>query len=65
MGHLVCNHGIPVFQRDEEDGVMVDVETDGEDNLGYEEYTWAGQTRIRASTMLDGGYAGIGNSQTD
>ncbi|XP_052257325.1 E3 ubiquitin-protein ligase Rnf220-like isoform X2 [Dreissena polymorpha] len=47
-------------KRDEEDGVMVDVETDGEDNLGYEEYTWAGQTRIRASTMLDGGYAGTG-----
>lgn len=36
----------------------VDVETD--DMEQYEEYTWAGQTRIRASSMLDGGYAGSG-----
>ncbi|XP_045158523.2 E3 ubiquitin-protein ligase Rnf220-like isoform X1 [Mercenaria mercenaria] len=35
----------------------VDVEADNEQ---YEEYTWAGQTRIRASSMLDGGYAGSG-----
>ncbi|XP_041358421.1 E3 ubiquitin-protein ligase Rnf220-like isoform X2 [Gigantopelta aegis] len=35
----------------------VDVEGDGEQ---YEEYTWAGQTRIRATTMLEGGFAGSG-----
>ena len=33
----------------------MDVEGDGEQ---YEEYTWAGQTRIRATTMLEGGFAG-------
>ncbi|KAK3086533.1 hypothetical protein FSP39_019844 [Pinctada imbricata] len=35
----------------------VDVEGDSEQ---YEEYEWAGQTRIRVSTMLQGGYAGSG-----
>ncbi|XP_052774044.1 E3 ubiquitin-protein ligase RNF220-like isoform X2 [Mya arenaria] len=45
-------------KRDEEDGVVVDVETEADDS--YEEYTWAGQTRIRATSMLDGGYAGSG-----
>ena len=25
----------------------------------YEEYTWAGQTRIRAASLLDGGFSGI------
>lgn len=24
----------------------------------WEEYTWAGQTRVRATAMLEGGYAG-------
>ena len=24
----------------------------------FEEYTWAGQTRVRASTMIEGGLAG-------
>ncbi|KAL4235837.1 hypothetical protein ACF0H5_004227 [Mactra antiquata] len=37
----------------------VDVEAD-DTTEQYEEYTWAGQTRIRASSMLDGGYAGSG-----
>lgn len=31
-----------------------DVDVEGEE-CSYEEYTWAGQTRIRATTMLDGG----------
>ncbi|XP_070194130.1 E3 ubiquitin-protein ligase Rnf220-like, partial [Littorina saxatilis] len=35
----------------------VDVEGDGDQ---YEEYTWAGQTRIRATTMLEGGFAASG-----
>ena len=34
----------------------MDVEGDGET---FEEYTWAGQTRIRATTMLEGGFAGM------
>ena len=33
----------------------VDVEGDCET---FEEYEWAGQKRIRASTLLQGGYAG-------
>lgn len=37
---------------------QVDVEGDGGDN--FEEYTWAGQTRVRATTMLEGGFAGQG-----
>ncbi|XP_034252117.1 E3 ubiquitin-protein ligase Rnf220-like isoform X2 [Thrips palmi] len=35
----------------------VDVEGDSET---FEEYEWAGQKRIRASTLLQGGYAGAG-----
>ena len=33
----------------------MDMKGDGEQ---YEEHTWAGQTRIRATTMLEGGFAG-------
>ncbi len=47
-----------MFQKiegeEEEQAEMVDIEGEGE----YEEYTWAGQTRIRATTMLPGGLAG-------
>ncbi|KAJ8306520.1 hypothetical protein KUTeg_017065 [Tegillarca granosa] len=43
-------------EHDNEDET-VDVEGDGEQ---YEEYEWAGQTRIRATTMLEGGFAGSG-----
>lgn len=34
-----------------------DIDVEGE---SYEEYEWAGQTRIRASSLLDGGYAATG-----
>ena len=34
----------------------VDVETMG----GFETYTWAGQTRIRSTTLIDGGLRGAG-----
>ncbi len=43
------------LQRGDEEE-PIDIEGEGPEQ--YEEYTWAGQTRIRASTMLDGGYAG-------
>lgn len=36
------------------DGEEEPVDVEG----GYEEYEWAGQTRIRATTMLEGGFAG-------
>ncbi|KAK3930018.1 LOW QUALITY PROTEIN: E3 ubiquitin-protein ligase Rnf220 [Frankliniella fusca] len=45
------NGGVP------EEDENVDVEGDGET---FEEYEWAGQKRIRASTLLQGGYAGAG-----
>ncbi|KAJ3156375.1 hypothetical protein HDU89_004157 [Geranomyces variabilis] len=35
------------------------VDHEGEQD-GWEEYEWAGQTRIRASAMLEGGYAASG-----
>lgn len=37
-----------------EDDEPLDVEGDS-----YEEYEWAGQRRIRATSMLQGGFAGI------
>ena len=33
------------------------MDIEGDDDV-YEEYTWAGQTRIRATSMLPGGLAG-------
>lgn len=42
---------------DEDDDISIDVESES-----FEEYEWAGQTRIRASSLLQGGYgaAGVG-----
>lgn len=40
--------------EDEDDSIDVEGET-------YEEYEWAGQTRIRASSLLEGGYSAAGN----
>lgn len=44
-------------QRGATEDEPVDVEGDDDQ---YEEYTWAGQTRIRATTMLEGGFARSG-----
>ncbi|XP_071148689.1 E3 ubiquitin-protein ligase Rnf220-like isoform X4 [Mytilus edulis] len=44
-------------KRGELEDENIDVEGDDEQ---YEEYTWAGQTRIRATTMLEGGFARSG-----
>lgn len=38
-----------------------DESIDVENAESYDEYEWAGQTRIRASSMLEGGYSGAGN----
>lgn len=46
------------LKKREDELEPVDVES--EETEQYEEYTWAGQTRVRASSMLDGGYAGSG-----
>ena len=44
-----------VLGNEEDDG---DIEVDGMD--GLETYTWAGQTRIRSSSLVDGGLRGAG-----
>lgn len=36
------------------DGEEEPVDVEGE----YEEYEWAGQTRVRATSMLEGGFSG-------
>lgn len=41
---------------DDDDDISIDVE--GESS--YEEYEWAGQTRVRASSLLEGGYSAAG-----
>lgn len=40
---------------DDEDDISIDVEGES-----YEEYEWAGQTRVRASSLLEGGYSAAG-----
>lgn len=52
------NNGNASAVNCEEDDDDIDVEGESE----YEEYEWAGQTRIRASSLLEGGYAATGNS---
>lgn len=44
---------------DDDDDISIDVESEP-----FEEYEWAGQTRIRASSLLQGGYgaAGVGTA---
>ncbi|XP_039298742.1 E3 ubiquitin-protein ligase Rnf220 [Nilaparvata lugens] len=46
-------------QGDEDESENVDVEGEGDLEM-YEEYEWAGQRRIRASTLLVGGFSGAG-----
>ncbi|RUS18089.1 hypothetical protein BC937DRAFT_89162 [Endogone sp. FLAS-F59071] len=33
---------------------------DEEDGIGWAEYEWAGQTRVRVTSLLEGGYRGVG-----
>lgn len=40
---------------DDDDNNSIDIVGDQ-----FEEYEWAGQTRIRASSLLDGGYSAAG-----
>lgn len=41
--------------EDEDDSIDVEGDT-------YEEYEWAGQTRIRASSLLEGGFTAAGKT---
>lgn len=50
-----------VFVRQRE-GALGDEDSadmDGENGRGFEEYEWAGQKRIRATALLEGGFRGI------
>ncbi|KAJ3133680.1 hypothetical protein HK100_004183 [Physocladia obscura] len=38
----------------------IDNDNDDDDDDGIEEYTWAGQTRVRVTSMLEGGFAASG-----
>lgn len=38
---------------------------DGESGRGFEEYEWAGQKRIRATALLEGGFRGINAHQCE
>lgn len=49
------NNGNPAGQNANLDEEEVDVEGDAET---FEEYEWAGQRRVRASSMLVGGFSG-------
>lgn len=51
------NNGNSNAANVDEDDINIDVE--GEE---YEEYQWAGQIRIRASSLLEGGYSATGKS---
>lgn len=47
-----------MWQRE---GALADedsVDMDGENGRGFEEYEWAGQKRIRATALLEGGFRG-------
>lgn len=53
-GTTANNHD-DVDNDDDDDDESIDVEVES-----FEEYEWAGQTRIRASSMLEGGYSATG-----
>ncbi len=50
---MCCN----LLQQEEEVDILGD-SSGGEEEEKYEEYTWAGQTRVRTTTMIQGGLAG-------
>lgn len=49
-----------VFVRQREGALGDDdsADMDGENGRGFEEYEWAGQKRIRATALLEGGFRG-------
>ncbi|KAM3866139.1 E3 ubiquitin-protein ligase RNF220a [Diretmus argenteus] len=49
-----------LLQREGAFGEDDSVEMDGENGRGFEEYEWAGQKRIRATALLEGGFRGTG-----
>lgn len=55
-----------VFVRQREGALGDDdsADMDGENGRGFEEYEWAGQKRIRATALLEGGFRGT-HTHTD
>lgn len=49
------SNGVNEEGTDDDDDASIDVEGES-----YEEYEWAGQTRIRVSSLLEGGYSATG-----
>ncbi len=47
-----------VCQREGALGDDDSADVDGENGRGFEEYEWAGQKRIRATALLEGGFRG-------
>lgn len=51
-------------QEEDEDDEIIDADDDepaaGTTSTGWEEYEWAGQRRVRATAMMEGGYGGAG-----
>lgn len=47
-----------VHQREGALGDDDSADMDGENGRGFEEYEWAGQKRIRATALLEGGFRG-------
>lgn len=48
-----------ICQREGTLGDDDSADMDGESGRGFEEYEWAGQKRIRATALLEGGFRGI------
>lgn len=53
------NGNTSTMEYDTDDG---EIDVEGET---FEEYEWAGQTRIRTSSLLQGGYAATGKTPTN
>lgn len=47
-----------MYQREGALGDDDSADMDGENGRGFEEYEWAGQKRIRATALLEGGFRG-------
>ncbi|KAL0092414.1 hypothetical protein J3Q64DRAFT_1214970 [Phycomyces blakesleeanus] len=74
IDHCLANLNSSVEPEDTEDEPMIDnTENESRENSGagtsplsarWEEYEWAGQTRVRATSMMEGGYRGAGFATT-
>lgn len=67
MGNIFALINIYMFmsvcQREGTLGDDDSADMDGESGRGFEEYEWAGQKRIRATALLEGGFRGINKHQ--